>query len=494
MAEIQSYIALDEENISLDSLIVRLGQRSSLHLSGQISTTLTDYFKRTPQAESDLPFIPVDNWDLTLKTREFKLSDINLNALKEGATIPTGNVLSTLKLTGNPYRPFLSFTTIVDNIGLSGKPAGDLFIYAYYDGHQIVLDSLSVFHRDQRRLHAAIQIPLEITSVLRGDSLQFNDISAYLNSYYADLWIFTFMVPDVFVSRGYLNADINISGDFARPVVEGSFGLEHGLIELMATGTTLAQTTIEAEVIRDTIFVKEFSAGTNDGGLLEFRGWVAMGDFDFPNTFFEIEAKDFKFENLNDISGTVDADMTITGPAAHVLCAGTVDMTEGLVSVPFEEEEDASAVTTTQMLWDFPLDLDLELRGPSVWLRNQQADIELEMAMDVWTQKNLLYIAGDIDVLRGMYYLYDYSFEVTEGLIRFLGTSTIDPQVRFGAETRIRVTESEEEKNVPVLLRITVDGTALHLNPPRFEAFDPETMEPKGYSESDALLALSLGY
>lgn len=499
LSEIQSSLTLDQEIVSVDSLSVRFGQESWLKLRGTIETTVMDFVMSSSETEDAAQAIPIASWDLRLNTKNFNLQDITLAAFEELGVQPTGELKTSMRLTGSPYQPDFRLETHVDELGIRGKSAGTAKMVMRYDGQQAVLDSLSLFYRDRRRVHATARIPLEIRSILAGDSLQIQDISAHLETYYADLWMFTFMSPDVFVERGYVTSGFEVSGDLADPTIEGTFGLESGFISLPATGTILAQTMLEGEVTRDTIFVNTLTADTNEQGKLKAHGWAAMGEFDFPNTNLTVTARNFRFENISDVSGTVDADLTITGPAQRVLCAGDVRLKEGLLTMPFEEDESATTTssgsgTSTQMIWEFPLDLDLKITGPSIWLRNQQTDIEMKIDLDIWTRKNLLYIAGNVNVLRGIYYMYDYSFEVVEGEFRFLGTSTIDPQIKIVAETRLRVTESEDRQNVPVLLQMQITGTFMSLNQPTFKAYDPQTMEPRGYSESDALLALSIGY
>ncbi|OQY30029.1 MAG: hypothetical protein B6244_01855 [Candidatus Cloacimonetes bacterium 4572_55] len=503
LSELTADVLIDNELISINSLVVQIGQESRIVLSGEIETAIDRLLHDSQESAADepppdLPVIPIEKWDISIEANDFNIADIHVNALEESKIKPTGNMTLLTRLTGDPYHPMATTFIHISDVGTGGPSMGDLDLYGYYDSEQAVLDSLTLFYKESRRAYAHATIPLPITPILRGDSLKIENISAFLQAYYLDLPNITSMLPDILVSRGYVNANISVEGDMPHPTIQGDFGLQDGSLKLAATNTDFSDMKLVGEIVRDTLFIHEFSSQTAPNGHVLIKGWAAIGDFDFPNTDIAITARKFSVENVGDISSVVDVDMHITGPAVRTLCSGEVSIIDGLLTVPFEEEQSASTTASTKMLWEFPLDLDLKMIGPSIWLRNRQADIEMQLDMDAWTGKNLLYLAGDVDILRGTYYLYDYNFAVTEGKVQFLGTSTMDPRVHLVAETRLRVTdvdsESGDTRSDTILLRMTVDGTALNLGQPKFEAFDPESMEPKGYSETDALLALSLGY
>lgn len=486
---IDGFAYLDPAHLVIDSLVAAFSDSSQIMVAGDLRLVV-DQLLHDYSPES----IPLDDLDLILTMNDFALGDL-VSEKWPGIGQVTGRVNTEVRLTGTPVSPYLTTRLVIDDLHHWHKSLGKVTLSSSYDGQEVVLDSLSLFNRNRRRVLVNGQIPLPITGLLAGDALNLNDYRIHAETYYADLSTFLLTIPDVFVNGGYVNTNIDITGRNGVPQVTGTFGIEHGALNWLATDTDLSGLKLMSRIERDTVFVDTLTAQTAPKGRVNSTGWIALSQLQAPVTHLKINAQDFEVRDLNDFSARMNADLTITGPANHMRCAGSVKIKEGLITMPFEEESESAPAEPQPMPWEFDfIQLDLDISGPSIWLRNRQAEIELDAALQTVTGDRKLAIAGDVNILRGTYEMYDYSFNVTQGDFTFFGSPIIDPQVLIVAETKLRVTESEERVNVPIRMRMTISGTFLKLQQPVFDVFDAVTGEPLTYSESDALLALSVGY
>jgi hypothetical protein len=99
--------------------------------------------------------------------------------------------------------------------------------------------------------------------------------------------------------------------------------------------------------------------------------------------------------------------------------------------------------------------------GPDVWLRSNEAEIQLEGTVQVSKLRRDYIVAGELNTPRGEYTLdirgwVSRKFIIDRGTVRYFGTSDLNAELDIQAEHRVRAYDGDE---VPIQARIT--GTLL---------------------------------
>ncbi|WP_430814485.1 translocation/assembly module TamB domain-containing protein [Carboxylicivirga sp. RSCT41] len=151
------------------------------------------------------------------------------------------------------------------------------------------------------------------------------------------------------------------------------------------------------------------------------------------------------------------------------------------------QENDSVAIKTEEEIELVPPFIK-QLRGRlnidiprSTWLKSNDMNIEISGDVDVVKEADYFELFGDVEVVRGHYILYGRKFNVTEGIITFMGGKTQDPRLEIRAEYVFR--GSDKEKHT-LQLAITE-----YLSEPEINF----TLDDVGITQSDAVSIMVFG-
>ena len=224
-------------------------------------------------------------------------------------------------------------------------------------------------------------------------------------------------------------------------------------------------------------------SGTPEGGNVYINGRLDITGFKLNSVLAKVEATNVLFDAVPDIIMKGDATLHIEGPPNHIVVKGDVELDEGLITIPFNQEDYNRTFPSSG-----DIQYDLKIRGDNnIWLRNPSINAELSVDMGFrWWKKDIIFI-GSLDALRGEYYLLGNELRIEKGNLTFNNNPEFNPRLNFIASTTIRGSIREEDTVIKAILTGTLRKSELDL-----QAYD-YLEYPKDYSQADILSMLALG-
>jgi autotransporter translocation and assembly factor TamB len=129
-----------------------------------------------------------------------------------------------------------------------------------------------------------------------------------------------------------------------------------------------------------------------------------------------------------------------------------VNLTGGLITMELGEESPGGGGSTAG-----GIDYEVRVLAPGgLWLRNKDAEIELEADVTIRRVGGRTTYTGTLEARRGYYYFLQRDFEVEEAEVVFTGTEKLDPVINLRARRDIRAARTE---NSDAVVYIDVTGT-----------------------------------
>ncbi len=264
-------------------------------------------------------------------------------------------------------------------------------------------------------------------------------------------------LPD-HVLQGQLDLDLKVTGTVANPQPTGSIFLTDGAYQFLELGTILLDLEARSRIAEGGAFAVDVSA--TDGAGNPVTAEVLIDGSELQATLTTREAVLVRRE---DVTASVTADISATGPLTAPLIAGKVlidraevrlvnatppsvaDLGEVLIKGEPVEEEEA------------PVDpgagpqLDIDIVAPAdIYIRGRGLDSEWQADISVDGAAASPRVTGTISKRRGRLDFLGRDFELVRGEVRFLGRRDIDPILDVALE----------HERDDITGRIAVRGTA----------------------------------
>jgi autotransporter translocation and assembly factor TamB len=298
-------------------------------------------------------------------------------------------------------------------------------------------------------------------------------------------------------ASGRLGVSLAVRGPAASPRIAGRLqpkgveltarslgrevGLRSGLLDLSGTPTDLA---VAARQVR----------GTLDEGEFTLDGTVALRDFALADLDVRFQGMGIPHRVPRVYEVSVNADLHATMVEQRLTLAGSVDIVDGRYVQRFDLLKDVIEPSRThvvqkpfwqgvRMLQEMQLALQVRTTG-AVFVRNNLADMSLDVALEVRGTLPETRLSGDIRTVEGTFSIpfLRGQFQVQEG-----GTVSFDPSKEIPSETpRVRIVgetlyvDSREQEH---LITLTLEGPLGGLS------FDLHSNTGLGKSQCLALLS-----
>ena len=289
------------------------------------------------------------------------------------------------------------------------------------------------------------------------------------------------------LSKGDISFKGNIRGNLNKPEIDGIMDIKNGQVIFVPTGNVFTDVKACLAFVSDRIlFAGEpyyIEAGTPEGGNVYINGRLDITGFKLNSVLAKIEATNVLFDAVPDIIMKGDATLFVYGPPDHIIVKGDVELDEGLITIPFNQEDYNRTFPSSG-----DIQYDLKIRGENnIWLRNPSINAELSVDMGFrWWKKDIIFI-GSLDALRGEYYLLGNELRIDKGNLTFNNNPEFNPRLNFIASTTIRGSIREEDTVIKAVLTGTLRKSELDLH-----AYDYLDL-PKDYNQADILSMLALG-
>ncbi len=349
--------------------------------------------------------------------------------------------------------PVFDADLAIKNMAINEIEQGDFSLTAYYSDRQCQLKSARLVDKNSRYEFSGL-FPIELSFDFVGDRLLDLPIQAVFRAEGTEISLIAAFVPAVEYCRGKFDAAIEIRGTYGKPSVGGTFHLRQGTLKALDLVNPIDNVNITGRMENDLILVDSISGrliykknGRQDkiGGEAARRGLITgkgkikiigLGLFDYD---LRIAGENCEFFTESyDIQGTTDFDVTIAGSSPPVISGSAslsrLDMKEGFATF-------SKGVTPeTEILEDstqWTVEVEISALN-NLWIKNSEADMEMMGNVLFFREAGIPHLLGQLNILRGNFYLFNYEFKIDKGEMVFNDISEINPQINFEVKTKIR--------------------------------------------------------
>src|SRR5438309_1966022 len=224
----------------------------------------------------------------------------------------------------------------------------------------------------------------------------------------------------------------------------------------------------------------------SERGRADFTGIVRLEQLTHPVLDLQIAADQFKALDLrNNVAITASGRLSLKGPVFGATLTGQGNVTSGALYfadlvqkriVNLDELADTSLAALIQQQRLGPEfqnvfldslrieDLELEM-GSDVWLRSDEANIQLAGSARLTKQRNQYLVSGTLQAVRGTYRLkvgpVSREFVVTDGTVRYFGTPDQDAALDIKAKHVVHPVPAPGQPNDDISVVAHIGGTLL---------------------------------
>lgn len=264
-----------------------------------------------------------------------------------------------------------------------------------------------------------------------------------------DLSRFTGLIPQVDEISGLLNSNLNISGSYEEPDLDGTLKIKNGLIKVSELKNTLSFDLVNINFKDNMAYLSPMDLKTGEGNA-EFEGQINLQSTEYTMT---AKLKSFSIEPDN-LNTYVDGDLKINGSREYLDISGAIKNIRTVVQIPDSEVKKAPDIKYVDQresdiieikdespddFFKSMVTLDLLVEIPNkLWVKGKGANIEFKGGLDIKKQRELdPAITGSLNVVRGSYKTFGKIFKVEEGKITFPGTTDYNPYLDIKALYRV---------------------------------------------------------
>jgi hypothetical protein len=289
--------------------------------------------------------------------------------------------------------------------------------------------------------------------------------------------------------RGRLTADVGVRGTWNHPQLRGALRVDSGAVSIPALNVRWRDIVGRLRLGGDTVHVDTLAIGS-ERGHADVTGSVQLERLTHPVLALNVTARDFKaLELRGDLSVTADAVLTLRGPLYGATLSGAGTVTNGvlyfadlvekrIIDLDAPDPALAALIDTSlaavierqglgpafhSVFLDSLAIQGLQLTmGSSVWLRSNEANIQLTGRMTVNKVHRNYLLTGNLQAPRGTYRLkvgpVTREFIVTQGTVRYFGTPDLDAGLDIEAQHIVRPVPTPGGRgttdDIPVIARI----------------------------------------
>ena len=386
--------------------------------------------------------------DAHLQLEGFPL--VGVYALLERDTAGVGGTVTvTAGLSGTRASPVSSGSFSLSNGALGEFRAP--FVDGTYDYHdRRLLGAVHLWRSGQQILGVQAYLPLDLALVPVPRRQLPDTLSVGATADSVDLSVLEALTPALQRVTGVFSADLGIAGTWDAPRLRGELQIANAAATIPTLNVRYEEVNGRLALSGDTIAIQSLSA-RSERGRADFTGIVRLEQLTHPVLDLQIAADQFKALDLrNNVAITASGRLSLKGPVFGATLTGQGNVTSGVLYfadlvqkriVNLDELADTSLAALIQQQQLGPEfqnvfldslrieDLELEM-GSDVWLRSDEANIQLAGSARLTKQRNQYLVSGTLQAVRGTYRLkvgpVSREFVVTDGTVRYFGTPDQD--------------------------------------------------------------------
>ncbi|HVH67839.1 MAG TPA: translocation/assembly module TamB domain-containing protein [Gemmatimonadales bacterium] len=417
--------------------------------------------------EGDLP--TRGRADAHLQLEAFPLAGVYA-LLERDTTGVGGTVTATAGLSGTRASPVSSGSFALSNGSLGGFHAP--FVDGTFEYHDGRLGAAAHLWRSGQQIldvRAYLPLDLALEPVARRQLPDTLSVRATADS--VDLSVLEALTPAVQQVTGVFSADVGIAGTWDAPRLRGGLQISDAAATVPALSVRYEDVNGRFNLSGDSIAVQPLSV-RSDRGRADVTGVVRLEQLTRPVLDLRIAADRFKALDLrNNVAITASGRLALRGPVFGASLTGQGEVTSGVLYfadlvqkriVNLDELADtllASMIERQRLGPEFKNvfldslridDLALDM-GSDVWLRSNEANIQLTGSVRLTKRRNLYLVSGSLQAVRGTYRLkvglLSREFVVTQGSVKYFGTPDQDAALDIVAKHVVHPVPTQSQRN-----------------------------------------------
>lgn len=374
-----------------------------------------------------------------------------------------GAITATLGLTGTRAAPRFtgSYALTEASFGEFRTPTIDGTVNY---GDRMLDGTMHLWRSGQRILNLTAHLPLNLALEPVADRQGPDTLALRAVADSVDLSLLEAATPLLRKVQGNFSADVAVGGTWASPHLSGSLRIDSAAATIPALGVRYEGVAGRLRLAGDTIRVESLSL-RSDKGNAQIAGFVRLDRLTKPVLNLDITADRFKALELRGfLSVTATGRLNLTGPVFGATLTGRGTVTSGVlyfadlvnkrvVNLDSPDPWIASLIDTSladvirrerlgpgfeSVFLDSLRIQGLQLvMGSDVWLRSDEANIQLAGTINVDKRLRNYQLSGTLQAPRGTYRLVVgpvmREFVVTHGTVSYFGTPDLDAALDISA-------------------------------------------------------------
>jgi hypothetical protein len=337
---------------------------------------------------------------------------------------------------------------------------------------------LALWKTGEPILEVDLSLPLDLALAPRAERKLPGPLEIRATADSADLAILEAFTTSVRNSRGALGLDLQVSGGWGAPRLDGTVAVYEGRTTIPALNVRYGPIIGRGRFTGDSLVVDSLLMSSGEGDIV-MNGTVRFAELTSPTLDLTIRSDGFLAADIpNYLTVRPTGTVTLTGPVMQPVLRGqavlgrtdfyfadlvnkdVINLEDpafaDLVDRELLDRENLGAAFQSRFLDSLRID-DLRFSlGNEVWLRSAEANVQLEGAVVVNKLRSQYRIDGEFTALRGNYRLavgfITRDFTVERGTVRYTGTPDLNADIDISARHLVRTDDGEE---IPVVARIT---------------------------------------
>jgi translocation and assembly module TamB len=431
--------------------------------------------------EGDLPTRGRANAHLQLEA--FPL--VGLYTLLEQDTVGVGGMVAgTVGLTGTRANPVAngSFSLTNGSLGEFHTP----FVDGSFEYRDRRLGAgVHLWRSGTQVLDVQAYLPLDLSLVPVTRRQLPDTLSVRATADSVDLSVLEAVTPGLRQVAGVFSADVGIAGTWDAPRLRGALRIAGAAASIPALDVRYEDVNGRLVLSGDTIAIDSLSA-RSDKGRADVSGAVRLEQLTHPVLDLRIAADQFKALDLkNNVAITASGRLALRGPVFGATLTGEAKVTSGVLYfadlvqkriVNLDELADTSLASIIEQqrlgpefqnvfLDSLRVDgLELEM-GSDVWLRSDEANIQLAGTVTLTKRRGAYLISGTLQAPRGTYRLkvgpVTREFVVAQGTVHYFGTPDQDAGLDIVAKHVVHPVPTPTQPNEDITVVAHITGTLL---------------------------------
>jgi translocation and assembly module TamB len=257
-----------------------------------------------------------------------------------------------------------------------------------------------------------------------------------------------------FTSSGLVTVDVNVSGNAAKPVMQGKLQIEKGAIAYVDMPSALSEINGTLAFNQDRLQIENLTARTG-GGLVTFGGYATSYNRQF-NFNLTLRGQGVRLRYPPGVSSTADADLRFAGTPAASTLTGDITVNKLALTPGFdfgaylERTAQTSALPQTNPLLN-RIRLDVHI-ATAPELQMQTAIVRLSGDADLRMRGTAAkpVLLGRADVIEGEIYFNGTKYRLERGDVTFTNPVTTTPVLDLQASTHVRDYDITLNLNGPI--------------------------------------------